>query len=168
MTTKIATALERISASLRAHPDKGREKSSPATATLEDGLRCRLIGPHGEKLTTDMPVTLGGGETAPSPGWFMRASLAACNATVIALRAAQCGINITSLEVTVSSEGDSRGMLGLDEQVSAGMDQLQVNVKISASGASAEEMRHLVTWAIAHSPVGCTNLASATLHVEAG
>lgn len=97
----------------------------------------------------------------------MRASLAACNATVIALRAAQRRIDLTALEVTVSTETDSRGMLGLDERVGAGMDQLQVSVKISASRVEAEDLRQLVTWAIAHSPVGCTDLASATLRVEA-
>lgn len=167
MTTPLATALQGISAVFRDHPEKARAKNAPAKATLEGGLRCRVSGPNGESISTDMPLALGGGATAPNPGWFMRASLAACNATVIALRAAQRGVNLTSLEVTVSSESDSRGMLGLDERVRPGMDQLQVSVKISVPGMNADELRQLVTWAIAHSPVGCTDLASATVHVEA-
>ena len=168
MTTPLVTALEGISAVFRDHPEKARAKNAPAKATLETGLRCRVSGPNGESIATDMSVALGGGATAPNPGWFMRASLAACNATVIALRAAQLGINLASLEVTVSSESDSRGMLGLHEQVRPGMDQLQVSVKISAPGAKADELSQLVTWALAHSPVGCTDLASATVHVETG
>ncbi|MFY9314568.1 MAG: OsmC family protein [Burkholderiales bacterium] len=113
-----------------------------------------------------MPVALGGGATAPNPGWFMRASLAACNATAIALRAAQRGIALTAIEVKVSSESDTRGMLGLGEQVHLDMDQLRVSVRVGASGVQEAELRELVTWAISHSPVGCTDLDSAELHVE--
>lgn len=167
MTTPLETALRNISAVFRDQPEKARAKNAPATATLETGLRCRVSGPNGESIATDMPVALGGAASAPNPGWFMRASLAACNATVIAMGAAQRGVTLTSLQVTVSSESDSRGMLGLDEHVRPGMDRLQVRVKISGSGTRPDELRELVTWAIAHSPVGCTDLASATVHVEA-
>lgn len=168
MTATARTALDNISAVFQAEPEKARAKNAPAVATLEGGLRCRVTGPHGESIATDMPAALGGGATAPNPGWFMRASLAACNATVIALRAAQRGITLTALKVTVSSETDTRGMLGMDAKVRAGMDPLRVAVRISASGTEAEELRKLVEWAISHSPVGCTDLAAASLDVEVG
>ena len=100
------------------------------------------------------------------PGWFMRAALASCNATVIAMRAAQCGITLSALEVTVSSESDSRGMLGLDERVSAGMKALRMHVKTRAPGARPEELRELVDWAASHSPVGCTDMAVAPVETE--
>lgn len=166
MSAKVKAALDSIAVLFRSQPEKARAKNSPATATLESGLRCRVSGPKGESIATDMPSALGGESTAPNPGWFMRASLAACNATVIALRAAQRGITLTKLEVTVSSETDSRGMLGLEEEIRPGMDQLRVTVRLSASGAGAGELRELAAWAVAHSPVGCTDLTSATLHVE--
>lgn len=155
-----------ISAVFRAHPEKAHAKNTPAKATLEDGLKCRVVGPQGESIRTDMPAALGGGASAPNPGWFMRAALASCNATVIAMRAAQCGITLTALEVTVSSESDSRGMLGLDEGVSAAMQALRMHVRISAPGARPEELRELVNWAASHSPVGCTDMAAAAVDIE--
>ena len=126
----------------------------------------RVTGPAGETLLTDMPAGVGGGATAPNPGWLMRAALASCNATCIAMRAARQGVNLTKLEVTVSSESDNRGMLGLDESVSAGLQDLRVQVHISAPGTSAEELGELARWACSHSPVGCTDAPSARVEVQ--
>jgi uncharacterized OsmC-like protein len=60
-----------------------------ATATTESGLRVKAIEPKGESLVTNMPVGIGGGNTAPTPGWYLGAALANCDATMIALRASQ-------------------------------------------------------------------------------
>ena len=59
------------------------------------------LGPSGEQIETDMPPVMGGAGTGPNPGWFFRASLAACCSTVIAAQAARLGINLTKLKVTV-------------------------------------------------------------------
>jgi len=72
---------------------------------------------------------MGGGGTAPNPGWLMRAALASCNATGIATQAAKAGIPLTRLEVSVSSETDGRGVLGLDERISPAMQPLEILVK---------------------------------------
>jgi hypothetical protein len=60
------------------------------------------------------------------------------------------------LEVKVTGEGNHRGMLGLDDNISAGHSGLRTDVRIAASNASAEKLRELVTWAEEHSPVGRT------------
>jgi len=165
-TVRIREAIEKISTVVAEQPEKARVKNAPATAIVEDGLRCRVTGPAGEIFHTDMPPGMGGGGSGPNPGWFMRAALASCNATGIAMRAAKVGVNLTNLEVSVSSETDSRGMLGLDESVSAGMQPLRMHVKISAPGTSAEELRNLVHWVCSHSPVGCTDPSAATIDVQ--
>jgi uncharacterized OsmC-like protein len=152
----IASAWSNISETIRAHPEKARAKYAPATATLESGLKCRVTGPSGEQIETDMPPALGGAGSGPNPGWFFRASLAACCSTVIAAQAARLGINLTKLEVTVEGEGDNRGVLGLDEAISAGHSAIRTNVQISAQDATFEQIEELVHWAAAHSPVGCT------------
>ena len=82
--------------------------------------------------------------------------MASCIATVIAMRAAKLGVTLSELEVTVESESDNRGMLGLDENISAAMGAVQTRVKIAALAASREELEEIVKWADAHSPVGCT------------
>lgn len=152
----IRTALEATSAAITADPAKARSKNAPATARLTAGLQCELSGPYNERLITDMPPAMGGAATGPNPGWLLRGALASCTATVIAMRAAKLGVTLDSLEVTVESDSDNRGMLGLDESVSAGLAAVRMKVKISAPGTSPEALRDIVEWADAHSPVGCT------------
>jgi uncharacterized OsmC-like protein len=164
----IASAWSNLSETLRAHPERARGKYAPATAVLESGLKCRVTGPSGERIKTDMPAALGGGGAAPNPGWFFRASLAACCSTVIAAQAARLGINLTKLEVTVEGEGDNRGMLGADDMISAGHSAITTSVRISAQNATSEQLKELVQWAAAHSPVGCTvrDASPNTLRIE--
>jgi uncharacterized OsmC-like protein len=162
----VRDALEKLSRSLAQRPDKGRARSAPAIATLEDGLKVQVTGEHGERLVSDMSPALGGGGSAPNPGWLLRAAMASCHATVIAMRAAQLGVALTSLEVRVSSEADVRGMLGTDDSISAGLIGLRTNVKIGAQNAAADQLREIVRWADEHSPVGCTIRQSPTTAVE--
>lgn len=137
-----------------AHPQDALSRDKPAVATLESGLRCKAVGPKGETLVTDMPVPIGGGASAPTPGWYLRAALANCDATMIALRAAQLGVELSTLEVTVSSESDSRGLLGDAEGAPAGPLSVQVGVRIAADGVPEQTLRDIVRWAEAHSPLG--------------
>ena len=154
--TSIRAAIENISAAISADPEKARSKNAPATARLTAGLQCELSGPYNERLITDMPPAMGGAASGPNPGWLLRGALASCTATVIAMRAAKLGVDLGSLEVTVESDSDNRGILGLDENFSAGLASVRMKVKISAPAASPEALREIVDWADAHSPVGCT------------
>jgi uncharacterized OsmC-like protein len=156
MTPSIRESFEKLSKLFAQDPGKARVKNPAATATLEDGLRFRVTGPHGERLSTDMPPGVGGGGSAPNPGWLLRASLASCTATVIAMRAAQVGVTPRSLQVSVTSESDTRGMLGTDDTVSAELFGLRTHVTIGADAATPDQLREIVRWADAHSPVGCT------------
>jgi OsmC-like protein len=72
------------------------------------------------------------------------------------MRAARLGIHLTKLEVSVESDGDNRGILGLDDKFSAGLSSLRTNVQIGADNANPEQLQELVRWAERHSPVGCT------------
>jgi uncharacterized OsmC-like protein len=151
----IHQAIERLSAEISADPSKARAKNVPATARLTEGLKCEVTGPQGQRLSTDMPPAMGGGASAPNPGWLMRGALASCTATVIAMRAAALGVALESLEVTVESDSDLRGILGLDERIPAGHGPVRTLVRIRG-GANARTLREIVSWAEAHSPVGCT------------
>ena len=155
-TVNVREAIERVSAAISADPAKARAKNAPATARLTTGLQCELSGPNNERLVTDMPPAMGGAASGPNPGWLLRGALASCTATVIAMRAAKLGVTLSNLEVTVESDSDNRGILGLDENVSAGLGAVRTKVKISAANQSADTLRQIVAWADAHSPVGCT------------
>lgn len=73
---------------------------------------------------------------------------------MIAMRAAQLGITLTRLEITVGSQSDNRGLLGASESVPAGPSSISVTVRIAAVGVPAQELEEIVRWAEMHSPVG--------------
>ena len=152
----VREAIEQLGAAISADPVKARAKNAPATARLTAGLRCELIGPYNERLVTDMAPAMGGTATGPNPGWLLRGAIASCTATVIAMRAAQLGVALSNLEVTVETDSDLRGILGLDEKVSAGHGPVRMKVNIGAATASPDVLREIVTWADRHSPVACT------------
>ena len=149
----IQQSIEGVVAYLGAHPEKARITDQAATAIVEDGLRCRATGPNGATLVSDMPKSIGGGGALPTPSWFLRAALANCDATVIAMRAAQLGVTLSSLEVTVDSESDNRGLVGLGNEVFAGPLGVRTSIRIGAEGVAPERLREIVSWATAHSPV---------------
>jgi uncharacterized OsmC-like protein len=156
---QIAESIAGARTALASNPDAGPAPDRPATAFVEDGLRCRIEGPDGWLLMTDMPSGVGGGASAPTPAWFVRAAWASCAATAIAMRAAELGIELNRLEVTAESETDMRGLLGVDG-VKAGPQTARMRVAIAADGADEQQLRELVEWADRHSPV-CDALTSA-------
>ena len=149
----IRKSLDQSARHLVENPQDALSQDKPAIAVLESGLRCRTEGPNGAILVSDMPAPFGGTDSAPSPGWLLRAALANCDATLIAMRAAQLSIVLTRLEVTVGSESDDRGILGVCDSVPPGPLTIRVSVRIAAEGASEVQLRELVRWAEAHSPV---------------
>lgn len=151
--SSIEEAIRRASEYLTAHPDEARYTDSAAVATLGEGLKVVVSAPDGGKVTTDMPSGVGGTDTAPSPGWLFRAALAACDATLIAMRAAMVGIELDHVEVTIDSESNDWGMLGIDESVPAGPLSVRTRVRVSARGADSAAIHQLVDWAVAHCPV---------------
>lgn len=152
----VRDAIERMAATIAADPAKARAKNVPATARLIEGLQCELSGPRGERFVTDMSPAVGGGGSAPNPGWLLRGALASCMVTLIGMRAARLGIRLESVEVTVDSDADLRGILGLDPAVSARHDGFRMKVRIRAPGEAEDALRAMVEWADAHSPVTCT------------
>lgn len=149
----IQQSIERVIGFYEANPDRTRSTDKAATAALESGLRVRVAGPGGETLVSDMPAAIGGGASAPTPGWLLRAALASCDVTLIAMRAAMLGIELTLLEVHVDSESDDKGLLGMDEVTPAGPLTVRTRVTLSAQGVAESDLRGLVHWAEAHSPV---------------
>ena len=148
----IAESVANASAYLTAHPDEARYRDGAATASLESGLRVSVAGPGGESLTTDMPSGIGGGNSAPSPGWYLRAATAACVASLIGIRAAATGTICDGVEVIADSESDDRGILGLAEDIPAGPLSVRIVISIQSSADSAD-IEALARWAVAHCPV---------------
>lgn len=166
MTEAIRTAIEGASAYLTEHPDEARYTDSLATARVISGLAVRVEGPGGEVLETDMPTAVGGGAAQPSPGWFMRAAVAACVASLATMRAAQIGIGGFEVEVDVDSESDDRGILGLDPSTPGAPLSMRIRLRMSGDGLGMEQMEELGVWAVEHCPVSDAVRRGVPVHIE--
>ena len=149
----IGAALAAARRHLAANPGGRIVEDSVARARLVGGLATVVEGPSGQRLATDMPAALGGGDTAPTPGWALRAAVASCTATTTAMRAAELGVTLTRLEVTVASRSDDAGMIGLDDAAPAGPLDAMLVVSLDADGIPAERLDEIARWGIAHSAV---------------
>ena len=152
--TEIRESILSVRTALASKADAGPAPDRPAVAVMEDGLRCRAEGGDGWAIVTDMPTPVGGGGSAPTPGWLIRAALASCAATTIAMRAAELGIALTRLEVTAESETDMRGLLAVGDGVQPGPATARLRVELEAEGTDPQRLEELVEWADSHSPVG--------------
>jgi uncharacterized OsmC-like protein len=152
--SEIRESILKVRTALASNPDAGPSSDRPAVAVLEDGLSCRVEGGDGWAVDTDMPAAIGGGGAAPSPAWLIRAALASCAATAIAMRAAELEIELTHLEVTAESETDMRGLLAVGNGVDPGPATVRLRVELAADGVDEQRLDELVRWADSHSPVG--------------
>ena len=166
MTDTIRTAIEGASAYLTKHPDEAHYTDSLATARVVDALHVRVEGPAGEVLETDMPAAVGGAGSAPSPGWFLRAAVAACVASLATMRAAQLGLDGFSCEVEVDSESDDRGILGLDASVPGGPLSMRIGLRMRAEGVGLETLEEVAVWAVEHCPVSDAVRRAIPVHIE--
>src|SRR5690606_4095853 len=139
---------------------------SVARARLDASLHAHVEGPGGEKLETDMPAAVGGTGTLPSPGWYLRASVAACVASLAGMRAAQLGWTGFACEVEVDSQSDDRGILGLDPSVPPGPLSMRVGLRLRADGQGLDRLEELAVWAVDHCPVADAVRRGVQLHLE--
>ena len=165
-TENIRSSIEGTISYLKEHPDKAHKKATAATAVLEKGLKVRTKGPENEVIISDMPSTVGGEGVAPTPGWYMQAALATCNATGIAMKAAREGIELTVLEVSIDTESDIRGIFGIEESIKAGPLQMRTRVRIGAVGVSEKKLQEIVKWNDKHSWVGNAICRAVPLETE--
>jgi len=143
---------------LKGHPAEARYADSPAVARLADAgaLKVDVTGVDGEHISTDMPLSVGGGASAPSAGWYLRAAEAACVATLIGMRAAHEGVVFEGLEVRVDSDSDDRGILGISDTVPAGPLRTRVRVRVREMTVDDDDdsiWDSIVNWAVDHCPV---------------
>src|SRR5580698_9380612 len=104
----ITNAMQRARAIFTRRPEAALHADDPAIARWEQGLRVVSRQANGAHIATDMPREIGGQGKDVTPGWLLRAALASCLATRIAMEAAAREIVIARLEVVAASESDVR------------------------------------------------------------
>jgi uncharacterized OsmC-like protein len=97
------------------------------------------------------PVLLGNNEGA-NPVEFLLHALAGCVTTTLVLHATARGIKIDSISTEMDGDIDLQGLLGLDDSVPAGYEQIRIKMDIKAD-CSDEELDALLAYTKDHSPV---------------
>jgi uncharacterized OsmC-like protein len=97
------------------------------------------------------PILLGNNEGA-NPVEFLLHALAGCVTTTLITHATARGITIHELSTELEGDLDVRGLLGLDETVSPGYEQIRIKMDVKAD-CSGEELDDLLAYSQQHSPV---------------
>ena len=86
------------------------------------------------------------------PVEFLLHALAGCVTTTFVLHASARGIAIRELSTQLEGEIDLQGLLGLDDSVSPGYEQIRIRMQVEAD-CPDEELDALIAYTQRHSPV---------------
>jgi uncharacterized OsmC-like protein len=103
---------------------------------------------HGWEFTNGEPPILLG----ENPVEFLLHALAGCITTTFVLHAAARGIVLNSLSTELEGDLDVHGLLGLNDAVFPGYQEIRVKMHVDAE-CSDEELDDLLAFTKAHSPV---------------
>jgi uncharacterized OsmC-like protein len=145
---EIKEALVRSGKVMALKPSKG-QGTARSTATLRSANECVVReGPH--KILVTLPAAYGGSGAAPNPGVLGRAALASCIALGIGMWAASLDVPLDALTVDVEADYDSRGELGVSDEVVPGYTAVRYVIR-AESKAPAAKVRAMLERAIKHS-----------------
>ena len=126
-----------ISATLaRFEKEPEAARSAPAvTARVVDGRAELSAGPF--SWQADLPLTLGGGNAAPSPTAYLLGALAGCAVAFIRdTLAPQLGLRIDDVSAIARCTSDARGLLAMD---GASPDLGDIAIDITVASAEPKE-----------------------------
>lgn len=140
-------------------------------STIEDFFGVGEERAHERTFTfdADHPAVLVGTDNGPTPVEFVLHALASCLTAGLANIAAARGITLTQVTSTVEGDIDLNGILGLDDQVRNGYQQVTVRFRVQGD-APAEKLAELVEQSRARSAVYdvITSSVPVRIDVEAG
>ena len=146
---QLRALLERNAKAVALRPSLG-QGTARTRVHLKPGLECE-IEEGNWKLTAGMSEKSGGTNAGPNPGILGRGALGSCLAIGYAMWAARLGVPIESLDVEVEADYDSRGELGVSDEVSPGYAQVRYRVTVT-SPAPEEDVRRMLDTADKYSP----------------
>lgn len=137
---KIKEAVSRSTKALSLKPSLGLG-TGISKAKIINGLGCEITeGKH--KLIADMPESVGGDASGPTPGVYGRAAFGSCLAIAYMMKASAMNIKINSLEVEVQADYDDGALLGTSSAV-PGYLELRYKVTVESDAAEDEIMQML-------------------------
>jgi uncharacterized OsmC-like protein len=139
----IRTVLERNVRAVTLRPAVGRN-TARTRVRLKPGLECEVT--EGQwTLTVAMSEKSGGTNAGPNPGVLGRGALGSCLALGYAMWAARMGVELDSLEVEIEADYDSRGELGISDDVPPGYTQVRYIVTVASHAPEADVQRVIDT-----------------------
>ena len=146
---EIRTILERNVRAVTLRPTVG-QNTARTHVRLKPGLECEVTE-GAWRLTIAMSEKSGGTNAGPNPGVLGRGALGSCLALGYAMWAIRLGVPIDALDVEVEADYDSRGELGISDDVPPGYTQVRYTVVVS-SPAPEEDVRRMLDTADRCSP----------------
>jgi uncharacterized OsmC-like protein len=139
-------------------------------STIEGFYGAKQEMAHQQRFTfdADHPQVLVGNDNGPTPAEHLLHALAACLTAGLANIAAARGVNLTEVESTVEGDIDLLGILGLNNDVRNGFQQIKVSFKLR--GDDPEKLRKVVEQSRQRSAVYdvVTNGVPVAIEVDAG
>ena len=124
-------------------PLRGQYQTDPDAARVIDCARTVDVDAHdpyhssvepmpgcGTQVPIGVHAAVGGPHDAPTPGDLLCAALAACLDSTIRMVANLIGIELESLQVTVTGDVDVRGTLVVDRRVPVGFQAMRCRVAL--------------------------------------
>ena len=137
---KIKEAVSRSTKALSLKPSLGLG-TGISKAKITNGLTCEITeGNH--KLMADMPESVGGNASAPTPGVYGRAAFGSCLAIAYMLKASAMDIKIDSLEVEVQADYDDGALFGTSP-AHPGYLEVRYTVTVESDAAENEILQML-------------------------
>jgi uncharacterized OsmC-like protein len=145
----IRETLERNARAVALRPGIGR-KTSRTAVRLRTGLACEIT--DGDwALTASMGAAAGVTPAGPGPGTLGRGALGSCLALGYGMWAARLGVPLDTVEVVVEADYDTRGELGVSDDVPPGYTEVRYIVTV-ASRAPEADVRRVIDTADRYSP----------------
>jgi uncharacterized OsmC-like protein len=148
-TEAIRETLERNARAVALRPAIGR-KTGRTAVRLAPGLACEITD-GSWTLTASMGAAAGVTAVGPGPGTLGRGALGACLALGYGMWAARLGVPLDAVEVVVEADYDTRGELGVADDVPPGYTQVRYVVTV-ASRAPEADVRRVIDAADRYSP----------------
>ena len=146
----IRQSLERAVETVALKPTRGLRTYSNV-ATIVEGTRCRVIEQHDE-LLVDIPRSVGGESEGPSPSMILRSAISSCVAIGIKQWAARQSVPIARVDVTLETDVDARGQLGVSDEIAPGFLGLRLAISV-VTAADPADVKDIVRRSLKYSPL---------------
>ena len=131
----IKSALERSVQVVTLKPARG-QRTYTNIATVGAGTVCHTIEKD-QEITIDVGKAMGGQDAGPSPSTVLRAAFSSCLAIGIKLWASRDEVPMENITVTVETDVDARGQLGVCERVTPGFGAIRIGVAVQSDAPEA-------------------------------